>query len=157
MHLVVKTSHTELMMKMISAESEIARKHISRLFDNLITYYQNTKERRKHLAVNSIKSEGFTVVEEVELLTVDIRGYASQIKTSAYVNKPEEAVNRLQNLRVFDVPCIAEWYFESSQEYLQMKFYIEMLDYLCLLVLEYIEVWQLGNEKQKPTYIDKIG
>lgn len=138
---------------MISAESEIARKHITRLFDNLINSYQNTKEERKHLAVTSIESEEFTVVEEVELLTVDIRGYASQIKTSAYVNKPEEAVNRLQNMRVFDVPCIAEWYFESSQDYLQMKFYIEMLDYLRLLVLEYIEVWQLGDEKQKSTDI----
>jgi hypothetical protein len=52
-------------------------------------------------------------------------------------------------MRILDTPAIAQWYFNSSKDYLKMKFYIEMLDYLRLLVLEYIELHQPEEETPK--------
>jgi cysteine sulfinate desulfinase/cysteine desulfurase-like protein len=39
----------------------------------------------------------FTVLEEIELLTTDIRGYASQIKARGYIENPQQAIEELQH------------------------------------------------------------
>ncbi len=50
----------------------------------------------------------------------------------------QEAINWLQTMGVFDVSAIAQFYFTTDADYMQMKAYIRMLDYLRLLILEYL-------------------
>ncbi|MEG4235919.1 hypothetical protein QUA40_28365, partial [Microcoleus sp. Pol11C3] len=51
----------------------------------------------------------------------------------------EEAIANLHQLRVFDRSAIAES-SETRSGYLQMRAYIRMLDYLRLLMLEYLQM-----------------
>ncbi|MEG4048537.1 hypothetical protein QUB05_31905 [Microcoleus sp. F10-C6] len=111
------------------------------LLAQLTVDYQNTKSERKEISQRYLGSEeDLSFLEELELVTVSIRGYASQIEASAGVDNREEAIANLHQLRVFDRSAIAEFYAETRSGYLQMRSYIRMLDYLRLLVLEYLQM-----------------
>lgn len=101
--------------------------------------YQNTQAERKQIATLFPASEKeFTVLEELDLLTRDIRGYASQIQSRGRVDNEREAIEKLQNMRIFEIPAIAQLYFANNGEYKQLKAYTRMLDYLRLLIIEYL-------------------
>ncbi|MBW4595335.1 MAG: hypothetical protein KME46_21135 [Brasilonema angustatum HA4187-MV1] len=122
---------------------EIKRNYISQVLEQLTLDYQNTKQERKEIAALYLTGdEEFSVLEEIELLTVDIRGYASQIQARGWIENQQQAIEHLQSMRVFDLPVIAEFYFTIHQDYGQMKAYIRMLDYLRLLILEYLQIYQ---------------
>ncbi len=101
--------------------------------------YQKTKSERQQI-IHLGSEEEFSFLEELELVTVSIRGYASQIERRARVENREEAIADLHQLRVFDRSAIAQFYDEMRSGYLQMRSYIRMLDYLRLLMLEYLQM-----------------
>jgi hypothetical protein len=112
---------------------------IIQLLEQLTIDYQNSKSERQAIAHQFSASETeFTVLEEIELLTTDIRGYASQIKARGYIENSQQAIEALQHKRVFNIPQIAQLYFNNSHQYEEIKFYLRMLDYLRLLILEYL-------------------
>ena len=132
---------------------EITINYIAHLLQQLNIDYKNTKEERKKLASLSPNSdEEFTVLEEIELLTVDIRGYASQIQAQGRIENEQQAIEHLHSLQVFDVPAIAQFYFVTNGDYGQIKAYIRMLDYLRLLILEYLRSYQ--NLQQESAQIE---
>jgi predicted DNA-binding ribbon-helix-helix protein len=114
--------------------------YIAQLLEQLTVNYQNTKLERKQIAQNFTQSEAeFTPLEEIELLTVSIRGYASQIAASGSLRNDLQAISELQKLSVFNNHLIVQLYGEARSHYPQMQSYICMLDYLRLLVLEYLQ------------------
>jgi hypothetical protein len=121
--------------------ADLTRKHIAQLLDRLIVDYQNAKEDRVRLAENTTTElDEFSVLEEIELFTVDIRGYGSQIKSYGKIEHEEKAAMELSKMRLLEVNSVAKWYFESSSEdYWHLKLYVRMLDYLRLLILEDIK------------------
>ncbi|WP_199246403.1 hypothetical protein [[Phormidium] sp. ETS-05] len=128
----------------INHSLESARIYINLLVDELIVYYHNAKEERQRLsAISNPDEEEFTLLEEIELLTGDIRGYASQVKISGKLRNEEEAASQLQKMRVFDVTTIEKWYFESGEDFWHLKLYLKMLDYLRCLLIEYIKLSQM--------------
>ncbi len=123
--------------------SEITRNYIAHLLQQLNFDYKNTKEERKKLAsVSPSSDEEFTVLEEIELLTVNIRGYASQIQAQGRIENQQQAIERLQTMQVFEIPAIAQFYFVTDRDYGQIKSYIRMLDYLRLLIVDYLRSCQ---------------
>jgi len=113
--------------------------YIAQLLEQLTVNYQNTKLERKQIAQSLSNSEAeFTPLEEIELLTVSIRGYASQIAASGSLRNDRQAIAELQKLSVFNNHLI-QLYSEARSHYPQMQSYICMLDYLRLLVLEYLQ------------------
>ena len=126
---------TQTQNQLVSQQSYIAQ-----LLEQLTVNYQNTKLERKQIAQNFPNSEAeFTPLEEIELLTVSIRGYASQIATSGSLRNDRQAIAELQKLSVFNNHLIIQLYSEVRSHYPQMQTYIYMLDYLRLLVLEYLQ------------------
>ncbi len=118
---------------------EVIKSYISLLLEQLTIDYKNTKEERKSIASLPFASdEEFTVLEEIELLTVDIRGYASQILVTGIIQNQQQAIERLQSMRVTDIPAIAQFYLEANDDYRQIKAYIRLLDYMRSLLLEYL-------------------
>jgi hypothetical protein len=116
------------------------RNYIAQLLEQLTVNYQNTKLDRKQIAQNFPHSESeFTPLEEIELLTVSIRGYANQIAASGSLRNDRQAISELQKLSVFNNHLIVQPYSEARSHYPQMQSYICMLDYLRLLVLEYLQ------------------
>ena len=126
---------TQTQNQLVSQQSYIAQ-----LLEQLTVNYQNTKLERKQIAQNFPNSEAeFTPLEEIELLTVSIRGYASQIAASGSLRNDRQAIAELQKLSVFNNHLIIQLYSEVRSHYPQMQTYICMLDYLRLLVLEYLQ------------------
>jgi hypothetical protein len=85
------------------------------------------------------ENEEFSLLEEIELLTVNLRGYASQIAVTSQVINKDEVISQLQAMRVFSVSQVGQFYFNNNGKYEQIKNYIRMLDYLRLLLLEYLQ------------------
>lgn len=119
--------------------SKVTKNYIIALLHQLTVDYQNTKEERQKIAaLFPAAEEEFTVLEELELLTVNIRGYTSQIKAQGRIKNNQEAIEQLKAMRVLDVLPIAKFYLTTNEEYRKTKAYIRMLDYLRLLILEYL-------------------
>jgi len=133
-HSKMMTDATRIIQK-----SEVTINYINHLLTQLTVDYKNTKQERKEIAsLAPASEEEFTVLEEIELLTSDIRGYAHQIQARGWVENEQQAIERLQNMGVFDISALAKFYFSTDGGYQQMKAYIRMLDYLRLLILEYL-------------------
>lgn len=129
---------------------EIKRDYIVQLLEELSQDYRNTKQERKEITTLYLTSEeDFSLLEEIELLTVDIRGYAGQIQIRGWIENKQQAIDKLQNLRVFEIPVIAKFYFANPKAYRQIKAYLQMLDYLRLLIIEYLQL----NQKPQPEFI----
>lgn len=123
---------------------KVHQDYISQLLEQLTISYQNTKSERQQISTKDvlISEEDFTPLEELELLTVNIRGYACQIQGTGTVRDHKKAIAELQKLSVFNNHSIVKLYSEARSHYPQIQLYISMLDYLRLLVLEYLQILQ---------------
>ncbi|MEM8502722.1 MAG: hypothetical protein AAF716_06165 [Cyanobacteria bacterium P01_D01_bin.1] len=120
---------------------DVQKKHVSQVLKQLADDYQQTRDERRALALAGSDDDiEFTLLEELELLTVSIRGLGLQFASSTSVNDSRETVAQMKRLKVFDVPIVAQFYFDDSIGFDRLKLYISLLDYLRLLVLEYLEV-----------------
>ncbi|MHC5741989.1 MAG: hypothetical protein ACYTXT_08780 [Nostoc sp.] len=130
-----------MMTKAILNQEELVKKNISQLLVQLTNIYQNTRGERQEIYVQfPPEDEDFSLLEELELLTVNLRGYASQIQSTGQIVNQAEAIEQLQAMRVLNIPQIASFYFGSNGNYEQIKSYIITLDYLRLLLLEYLQL-----------------
>ncbi|MBN3909541.1 MAG: hypothetical protein HWQ35_24295 [Nostoc sp. NMS1] len=128
------------MTKAILNQQELVKINISQLLVQLTNIYQNTRGERQEISIQfPPEDEEFSLLEELELLTVNIRGYASQIQSTGKIVNQDQAIEQLQAMQVLNIPQIAGFYFGSTDNYEQIKSYIRTLDYLRLLVLEYLQ------------------
>ncbi|AVH71642.1 hypothetical protein NLP_3061 [Nostoc sp. 'Lobaria pulmonaria (5183) cyanobiont'] len=129
------------MTKAILNQQELIKRNISHLLAQLTNTYENTRGERKEISTRfPPEDEDFSLLEELELLTVNIRGYASQIQSIGQIVNQAQAIEQLQAMQVLNVPQIASFYFGSNGNYEQIKSYIRTLDYLRLLLLEYLQL-----------------
>ena len=120
-----------------SDNAKAAKEYIDRIAKQLLTDYQHTKEERHKIALWE-ESQEFTILGVIEMFTTDIRGYVAQVIASDNLENPQEVMEKLHKLKIFDVPYFTEWYFSNESDYPQIKRYVETLNYLRLLVIEYI-------------------
>jgi hypothetical protein len=119
---------------------EAKRNYIANLLEQSTREYQHSRPERQRLATVETPSETeFTLLEEIELLTVDIRGYASQIQARGRIEPVIKAVEQLQHQSVFEHPAIAHFYFTLGDRYPHTKAYLQTLDYLRLIILDYLK------------------
>jgi hypothetical protein len=113
---------------------------IKDLLVQMTTDYQQTQSERREVAVAfPATDENFSIIEELDLITTDLRGYASQLQFRDWIEDSATAIDRLQAMRLFSIPHIAQFYFENSQDYPKLKEYMRQLDYIRLLLLEYLQ------------------
>ncbi|MEH2325300.1 MAG: hypothetical protein V7K32_17410 [Nostoc sp.] len=128
------------MTEAILNEQELTKKNIVQLLGQLTNVYQATRTERQEIAIQfPPENEEFSLLEELELLTVNLRGYASQFQSTGRIVNKDHAIEQLQAMRVLNLPQIASFYFGSNNSYEQIKSYIRTLDYLRLLLLEYLQ------------------
>lgn len=116
-----------------------AQTYIKQILNQLLIDYQNTQLERKQIALWEENQE-FSILGIIEVLTDDIRGYAFQVITNHLSINTQNIVKELENLKILEIPEIINWYFSSEFDYPKMKHYIETLNYLRLLIIEYIMV-----------------
>ena len=72
------------------------------------------------------------------MLTDEIRGYSWQSISSDNSENSQEILINLQKIKLFEIPHVADWYFSLEFDFPQIKHYLETLNYLRLLVIEYL-------------------
>lgn len=134
------------MSNLVLNDQEVIKNNIIDLFDKLAIAYQQTKEERQEIiSQDQFSDEDFSLLEEIELITVDLRGYASQIKTVGYIKNKTQAIKQLQTIKILNIPTIAEFYFNTGQLYEKTKGYIRLLDYLRLSLIEFLSLTILSG------------
>ena len=134
------------------SETEIfERNRIAHLLSRLRENKRLIKEERSKLWQSEKGSqEQYTVLDRLDILSADIIGYATGISSKGYtIQEPNEVINHLHRLSIFDVECVMKWYLSAEEEYPKIKQYFELLDYIRLLTLEYIERYRLKEQAQK--------
>ena len=122
-------------------DKNVSRQYMSQLLESLLINYQNTTEERHSISIWEENKE-YTILGVIELLTDTIRGYASQITTNGFIEKTDEALERLTTIRFLSIPYCVDWYFSAEHQHSELKAYVEQLDYLRLLILEYVRIYQ---------------
>jgi hypothetical protein len=83
------------MTEAILDQQEVTKRNISQLLSQLTNTYQNTRSERKEIVTQfPPENEEFSLLEEIELLTVNLRGYASQIASENKITKNKQRCNK---------------------------------------------------------------
>jgi hypothetical protein len=114
-----------------------AQAYIEKTLNQLLKDYQNTKLEREKIALWE-ETQEFSILGTIEVLTDDIRGYSFQVISNNSSTKAQDILNELNKLKIFEIPEFIEWYFTPEFDYPQMKRYAETLNYLRLLIIEYL-------------------
>jgi hypothetical protein len=114
-----------------------AQAYIEKILNQLLKEYQNTKSERERIALWE-ETQEFSILGTIEVLTDDIRGYSFQVINNNSIAKSQEILNELNKLKIFEIPEFIEWYFTPEFDYPKMKHYAETLNYLRLLIIEYL-------------------
>ncbi|MGK7885349.1 MAG: hypothetical protein AB4057_12090 [Crocosphaera sp.] len=113
------------------------KNYIEQILNRLIIDYQKTKEERVKIAVWEENKE-VSLLGIMEMVTDTIRGYAFQVINNNSLENSAEIILELEKLKIFEIPELVDWYFSSDFNYTLSKKYLETLNYLRLLIIEYI-------------------
>jgi len=84
-----------------------------------------------------------SIGQEIDLFRMFVSGYSSQVKNWAKImHNAEEAQQRLERNTPFTRRHFNRWYVEDSDDFPALKRYVELVDYLRLLVLQYMRLYQ---------------
>lgn len=131
----------------LSKTETFERKRIGELLSHLFEHEKSTKGERSKLWEREDRSKEYTVLDRLDILSADIIGYATGLTSYGYTRQePHEVINHLHRLSIFNVECIMKWYPTAAEEYPKIKQYFELLDYIRLLTLDYIQRYRLQEE-----------
>jgi hypothetical protein len=82
----------------------------------------------------------FSFLEEFELWISNICGYAQQIQAAGGVRQGDAAIAHLQQLQFSANPIFVRFYADGRERYTKVGAYLQSLDYLRLLALEYLQM-----------------
>jgi hypothetical protein len=122
-----------------------AKAYIKQILNQLLIDYQNNQPEREKIALWEDNQE-FSILGIIEVLPDDIRRYAFQIITNNSLANAQEILNELDKLKIFEIPEFSGWYFSAQFDYPQMKHYVETLNYLRLLIIEYIRDLKMRSQ-----------
>ncbi|MBW4687074.1 MAG: hypothetical protein KME40_18690 [Komarekiella atlantica HA4396-MV6] len=125
---------------------QTAKNYIGKVLQQLLIDYKNTREERRQINIWE-ESKDFSILGEIEIFTTDIEGCASQVIANDVLENYQDIINKLTKMNIFDIFYFADWYFSEDSQFPQVKLYIEKLNYLRLLIIEYIS--QYSSVKPK--------
>ena len=119
---------------------EQSTKKIVDLLTQLTQDYQQILQQDTNSLLENFPTNNheFSILEEIDLLTTDLRGYASQIKINQQIKNPDEALTKLRNLRMLANPSLAELYFIKNKQFPLIYQYLQKLDYFKLLIIDWL-------------------
>jgi hypothetical protein len=121
-------------------DAEQVRYCLGDLLNQMTADEQQAQAERRTLAAALPPEDGaFSFLEELELLTSDLRGYAMQMLLRGRIENEPAAIAHLQKLRLGSLPALARVYFDPIEPYPRIKAYLQRLDYLRLLLWEYLQ------------------
>jgi hypothetical protein len=125
----------------IPKNSQTAKNYIGKVLKHLLSDYKNTREERRIIG-SWEESKDFSILGEIEIFTTDIEGCASQVIANDDLENSQDIITKLTKINIFDISYFADWYFSEESQFPQLKLHVEKLNYLRLLIIEYISLYQ---------------
>ncbi len=120
-----------------TSSQDLTQNYLNDLLNELLNIEQNLQEEKQQLAQWEEEKE-FSILGVIELFTTEIRGYAFQIITNQLEPNHQEIVTKLKKLNLLNLSYFQQWYFSDELNFSLLKNYVEKLNYLRLLILEYL-------------------
>jgi len=119
---------------------EQSTKKIVELLTQLTQDYQSILQQDKSSLLENFpfSDHEFSILEEIDLLTTELRGYASQINVNQQIKNPDQTLTKSRNLRILTNPSLAELYFIKNEQFPLIHQYLQKLDYLKLLIIDWL-------------------
>jgi hypothetical protein len=119
---------------------EQSTQKIINLLDQLTQDYQQILQQDKNLllATFPLHDQTLSILEEIDLLTTDLRGFASQITINQQIQNPDQALTTLRSIHLLENPSLAELYFTKNKQFPVIYQYLQKLDYLKLLLIDWL-------------------
>jgi len=119
---------------------EQTTKKIINLLEQLTRDYQQIQqtETASLIKVFPPNEQELSIIEEIDLLTNDLRGFASQIKITNQIQNPDRALKFLCEIRIFVNPFLADLYFTKGDRFPTVHQYLQKLDYLQFLLIDWL-------------------
>ena len=126
--------------KILVNSLEQSTQKIIDLLNQLTQDYQQLLQQDKALLLETFppNPQTLSILEEIDLLTTDLRGYASQISINQEIQNPDQALTRLRSMRLLENPPLAELYFTKNKQFPIIYQYLQKLDYLKLLLIDWL-------------------
>ena len=125
---------------------ETDRKLIAQIFNSINPDFWATARERSRLHKIEWKAKT-NVWADVQIYNTYLAGVASQIADYGYLENLElvttDKYMNLGQLHVFGEKDFDDWFFSSANDFPKLKAYIQKLDYLRLLVIDYVETYLL--------------
>jgi hypothetical protein len=119
---------------------EQTTKKIINLLEQLTHNYQLILEQDNAILMRAFppSKQRLSIFEEMDLITTDLRGYASQIKIKNQIQNPEQALENLRKIHILDDPSLADIYFIQAEQFPLIHQYLQRLDYLRFLLIDWL-------------------
>ncbi len=110
------------------------------LLNQLTQDYQQLLQQDKPLLFETFppNNQTLSILEEIDLLTTDLRGYANQITINQQIQNPDQTLTTLRSMRLFENRSLAELYFTKNKQFPLFYQYLQKLDYLKLLLIDWL-------------------
>lgn len=115
--------------------NETIAQRIQHLTNQVNLTYQLMRDERQQLAEWE-EEQDFSILGEVELLTSKLQGYSGQL-LGERIQDFESIVVALKKTNPFEIDDVSNWYVAFGDRFPQVSRYIEQLDYLRFLLIEY--------------------
>jgi hypothetical protein len=122
-------------MKTQAVITTIAR--MQSLSSQLDRLYREMKPERRAIAQWE-EAQDYSILGVIELFSSDIQGYVVQLEAQPSMGNPVATLVHLRKLNPFDTDYFSNWYFSQGELYPATQQYIEYLDHLRLLLMEYL-------------------
>jgi hypothetical protein len=133
-------------MNLKSSQFIVEKERITNMAEKVLAEYKGMRDERSQIDDWEWENDFyFTILGAMEIFSSYVGGYASQIATRGSVREPKNAVKLLETSRLFDQSYFVKWYFAPDNKYVKVKQYVDDLDYLRLLIIEYISHHQNGG------------
>ncbi len=110
------------------------------LLHQLTQDYRQLLQQDKTLLLETFppNNQTLSILEEIDLLTTDLRGYANQITINQQIQNSDQALTTLRSMRLFENRSLAELYFTKNKQFPLFYQYLQKLDYLKLLLIDWL-------------------
>lgn len=122
-----------------------AHDHIAFLLQHLVQQYKGLAAERRLL--HTIESDkDYSTLGVIELYSTYVSGYATQIIDRLEISNPKRALQELATWDFFSVDYCYNWFYDKNNQLNGLKLHVLQLDYLRLIIAEYLRKHQLTDE-----------
>jgi len=125
-----------------AVEKDIVRGLIGVVLKQSIDFYgQRLKKERARLHDIEFQEneKTFSILGHLELFSDAVAGIATSIVKTGNGRNHHEALNLLKSNNIFRFLELREWFFTPNNTFPEMRIYIELVDYLRRLCLDYLD------------------